>query len=1191
MGRPKKKGGAAATIPNEAIKRLWTAIPIKEWLFLLKDSPEDFKWEAVSNTTIKGCCPYHVEKTPSFFLNFSKGFGKCFGTCEKIVMDPISLLARLRNVTYTEILYLLKERYDLGSNFFGVNSDELERYNTLQEMKKQAAIAFNSIMIEIIRDNPAYLHYAVPALAYIVNSRKISTNNIKELPIGIFGKPEHVKKYMEDMYHDLYDEYFKDVNVPKHHGALILHANGSPGTISTFKIRMRNGKAIDAYTAKEGAAVWAKFLKIPEADSSEFIEHAFSFVKDPHTGETGTGLFGLHKYRRQIGNNDANAFITEGEFDALAIMNAQDNDMRSDFMIFATGGRANLDASLLRTLGIRTVWLVQDHPSKNGDSWAKSFLLCKKNFDVDPANPHLRPLDVKIFTWPHTAPGQDLWDMVNEGGYEVALKHLWHEKQSYFMNSAPWIESKCMEEIEHIKEEAKEEEGKVPSDSEQRTVEIANIKDSARKKITDCILTWFRYFTNPEDRSSFIQQHAIEEGIDLKEIGDVYAQAYSLDTIEGVDKRLTEALEGVFNVAYYDKKSNATVLTLWSKLRGELITIAQDSNGLVNLVCTYTKVEFYDWFMALVGTSSVINDPVKDKLELDAYKTRITNAVMLVNRVFGRFFTKAENRIDLGELAQGIFYCDIPVQAKRNNFIYFVNGKKLFRGQYNRTTENLDWVYVNNAVDHGTLFRLAPGKRWSHVDDVSDLHASSGIDKQKLLNDLKTIVDGWKFQNHDVMSWYLAAYILALPIMRAVGPVNITYVTGESESGKTSFVQGLLGGQMDTSGGHEVLSLMESSMFSTDTTEASMYQKFDRCSLMFIKDEAEALSGNSGAGHAARTQSIFAIINSIPHGGAYISRGSADPTQGQAYHLRMPVLLAGINIPADPVFISRVVVLNTMKEVGRKHLDAYIAEHFSEADLEQMRKDITVALLPDIPKIMKTRAELRKRLSKLVDVAVSTRYTENLLTPLAVLEYIKGGAEDLYVEIIKRNKNRLESIHSCDMTNDLITTALYNKMIKMSVESNITDMVNAKHLIMTGNIQHLNNSDSGVYYLPDKFWIIIVWRQAKFGALERTKFAGHEEAYLRERASKNIHVVMDITDQEHKHIQKELGLMDVKSSIGYTVVRSSYLVDAEDKVLSAEGGGAIEEFESTLQYYESGDVFKEEDQKESDIIDLDKLEF
>ena len=58
-----------------------------------------------------GCCPFHNEKTPSFYVSPSKGIYKCFGCGE--AGDAISFLKKHEHYTYREALEWLAKKYNI----------------------------------------------------------------------------------------------------------------------------------------------------------------------------------------------------------------------------------------------------------------------------------------------------------------------------------------------------------------------------------------------------------------------------------------------------------------------------------------------------------------------------------------------------------------------------------------------------------------------------------------------------------------------------------------------------------------------------------------------------------------------------------------------------------------------------------------------------------------------------------------------------------------------------------------------------------------------------------------------------------------------------------------------------------------------------------------------------------------------
>ncbi len=65
--------------------------------------------KAAGNDRWKACCPFHDEKTPSFYVTREKGFYKCFGCGES--GDLFKFLQKVENLSFPEAKRQLAERY------------------------------------------------------------------------------------------------------------------------------------------------------------------------------------------------------------------------------------------------------------------------------------------------------------------------------------------------------------------------------------------------------------------------------------------------------------------------------------------------------------------------------------------------------------------------------------------------------------------------------------------------------------------------------------------------------------------------------------------------------------------------------------------------------------------------------------------------------------------------------------------------------------------------------------------------------------------------------------------------------------------------------------------------------------------------------------------------------------------------
>ena len=74
-----------------------------------------------------GCCPFHNEKTPSFYVSPSKGIYKCFGCGE--AGDVVAFLKKHEHYTYPEALQYLARKY---------NIEIQEKELTVEEQQRQS---------------------------------------------------------------------------------------------------------------------------------------------------------------------------------------------------------------------------------------------------------------------------------------------------------------------------------------------------------------------------------------------------------------------------------------------------------------------------------------------------------------------------------------------------------------------------------------------------------------------------------------------------------------------------------------------------------------------------------------------------------------------------------------------------------------------------------------------------------------------------------------------------------------------------------------------------------------------------------------------------------------------------------------------------------------------------------------------
>jgi hypothetical protein len=105
-----------------------------------------------SGSYYKACCPFHSEKTPSFYVHENKGTYKCFG-CQAWG-DAISFVEFFDGLTFTEVIYLLADRYHLTIS-------HKSRKKSQQAVKKEddTLPGYSSVKSEILKTGKVYIAF------------------------------------------------------------------------------------------------------------------------------------------------------------------------------------------------------------------------------------------------------------------------------------------------------------------------------------------------------------------------------------------------------------------------------------------------------------------------------------------------------------------------------------------------------------------------------------------------------------------------------------------------------------------------------------------------------------------------------------------------------------------------------------------------------------------------------------------------------------------------------------------------------------------------------------------------------------------------------------------------------------------------------------------------------------------------
>ncbi len=273
----------------------------------------------------KGLCPFHHEKSPSFFVNDSLGFYKCFGCGES--GDVISFLEKYESLTFREALEMLAQRAGITLTQKNFDKDDALRQR-LMELMEEATVYYQ----KNLQENPQ-----CQLVRDYVKKRGLTGTTIKLFRLGAaedswqglcdyltakkFSRAEIIASGMggENKTGRLFDRF---------RGRLMFPLKNHRGKVVGF-----SGRMIIGDEKKE-----AKYMNTPET----LIYHK------------GKMLYGLHELGQQI-KKQKEMLIVEGEFDMLSSCQAG-----VDYVCAIKGSALTVDHAKLISRYVKKVILALD---------------------------------------------------------------------------------------------------------------------------------------------------------------------------------------------------------------------------------------------------------------------------------------------------------------------------------------------------------------------------------------------------------------------------------------------------------------------------------------------------------------------------------------------------------------------------------------------------------------------------------------------------------------------------------------------------------------------------------------------------------------------------------------------------------------------------------------------------------------
>jgi len=290
---------------------------IKERLSIEEVVSSYIKLEKVGSN-LKARCPFHNEKTPSFFVSRDRGNYYCFGCGAK--GDIFTFVEEFEGLDFRGSLKLLAERAGVI----------LENYNPKEESEKEKLYRVMEEATKFFCDN---LSKNIEVLNYL-KSRGLEEKTIKDFKIGF------IKNDWRELYSFLQKKGFSDVEMEK--AGLIKKVPEKSGYYDRFR-----GRIMFPISDSSGRIIaFSGRLFVDDGKSAKYLNSP-----DTPIFNKSAVLYGLDKAKDSIRKNNF-SILVEGQFDLVLSHQAGFRNT------IATSGTALSDSTISKENAVSNLGLV-----------------------------------------------------------------------------------------------------------------------------------------------------------------------------------------------------------------------------------------------------------------------------------------------------------------------------------------------------------------------------------------------------------------------------------------------------------------------------------------------------------------------------------------------------------------------------------------------------------------------------------------------------------------------------------------------------------------------------------------------------------------------------------------------------------------------------------------------------------------
>lgn len=254
-------------------------------------------------TKLKGLCPFHNERTPSFHVDSDKGFYKCFG-CGK-AGDVIAFVRETEQLGFTEAVEAIGQRFGIVIEYEegtgGAGREERSLRQEIFDLHEVAAEHFHQALLAPGETGDFFR-------TYWTDRRRFSLDLAKEFKIGA---ADEIGSGLAAV---LLRRKFSEEAL-RRCGLFFIH-DGAPMAVGSLRPRFR-GRLMIPIRDHQGRIV-AFTARQTERTPADDPAREAKYVNSPETPifSKGNLLFGLDRARTAVGEGQPFVLV-EGQLDAL----------------------------------------------------------------------------------------------------------------------------------------------------------------------------------------------------------------------------------------------------------------------------------------------------------------------------------------------------------------------------------------------------------------------------------------------------------------------------------------------------------------------------------------------------------------------------------------------------------------------------------------------------------------------------------------------------------------------------------------------------------------------------------------------------------------------------------------------------------------------------------------------------------